>query len=390
MDTRSVAILGSTGSVGTSTLKVVQRYRDRFRVSGLAGGDNIELLAEQIRTISPVVASTKTEEGLNRLKKLLGRRSETRLEYGTEGAEAVATCPGTDVLISAIVGAAGLRPTLAAARKGMTIGLANKEAMVVAGALVSRTVQESGARFLPVDSEHNAIFQALGGAPRESVRKLILTASGGPFFRQPELDLSSVKPAQALAHPNWKMGSKITIDSATMMNKGLEIIEAHWLFGLSSDRIDVVVHPQSVIHSMVEFIDGSIIAQLGVPDMCGPIAYAMAYPNRLDGVMESLNLTRTRELTFFEPDNERFPSMDLAREALQKGETYPAALNGANEVTVQAFLDEKIRFTDIARINREVLLSYRQTSSKTLEDFISADTWGRQKASDLITEKGTN
>ena len=381
---RTIAILGSTGSVGTSTLKVARQFPDRFRVVALAGGDNIQILSEQIKVFRPLLVSTKTEDGMERLRSMVRSEKGITFAWGTQGAQQVASHPDAQIVVSAIVGAAGLRPTLSAAESGKTIALANKESLVVAGALVSKTVRKHGAKLLPVDSEHSAIFQALAGATPQSIRRLILTASGGPFFRQPEKELSTVTPDEALAHPNWKMGSKITIDSATMMNKGLEIIEARWLFDLPSEKISVVVHPQSIVHSMVEYIDGSVIAQLGVPDMCGPIAYALSYPDRLDGVVPSLDFAKIRELSFFDPDSSRFPLVDLAREALQKGETYPAVLNGANEVTVQAFLDRKIRFTDIPRINREVVSSFRQSSTEHLEDYLNADSWGRTRAAELL------
>lgn len=381
MGERSIAILGSTGSIGVSTLSVVEKFSTRFRVCGLAGGDNVELLAEQIDRFKPQAASTRTEEAAEKLRKLLGSRAKcVEILSGANGAERVASLKNVEIVVSAIVGAAGLRPTLAAVEAGKTIALANKESMVVAGALVSREAKRSGSKILPVDSEHNAIFQALGNSPREHVKRLVLTASGGPFFRQPERDLSKVTPAEALNHPNWKMGPKITIDSATLMNKGLEVIEAFWLFGFGLDQIDVVVHPQSVIHSMVEYIDGSVLAQMGVPDMKGPIAFALAYPDRLPNVTESLSFAKVRDLNFFEPDHDRFPSIEIAREALKRGETCPAVLNGSNEVTVKAFLDGKLGFLDIARINREVVLSYRQKNASTLENYLEADLWGREEA----------
>jgi 1-deoxy-D-xylulose-5-phosphate reductoisomerase len=380
MDRRSIVILGSTGSIGTSTLDVVSRYPDRFSVLGLAGGDNLGKLADQIRTHRPRFAATRTEEGMQELRANLGARCETQLLAGVEGAQRLACLDEADVVVSAVVGAAGLRPTLKAVEAGKTVALANKESMVVAGALVRRTAERSGARILPVDSEHSAIFQILQGSRKEFVRRLLLTASGGPFFRQPDRDLSGVSPQEALEHPNWEMGDKITIDSATMMNKGLEIIEARWLFGFPPERIDVVVHPQSIVHSMVEFVDGSVLAQLSVPDMRGPIAHALAYPERLEEAMPGLDLAKIGRLEFFEPDHRRFPSVRLAVEALRMGETYPAVLNGANEVTVRAFLDGRIGFTDIPRINRTVLQAYRQRSCECLEDFLEADAWGRREA----------
>lgn len=385
MARRKIAVLGSTGSIGTTALGVVARYPDRFEVVSLAAGDNIEVAADQVRTFRPKLVSTKSEEGMKRLRERTSSIRGMEYAFGVSGAEQVASLPEIHTVLSAIVGAAGLCPTIAAVRAGKTVALANKESMVVAGALVSRLARQSRAKILPVDSEHNAIYQAIGSAPHDSIRRLILTASGGPFFLRKDLDLSKVKTREALAHPNWKMGEKITIDSATLMNKGLEIIEAHWLFGFPPGRIDVVIHPQSVIHSMVEYIDRSVIAQLGVPDMAGPVSFALAYPDRLDGVMSRVEFTKIKEFTFFEPDHERFPAIALARLALESGETYPAVLNGANEVTVRAFLDGKIGFLDISRINREVLSSYRQTSAEDLEDYISADQWGRTQATKAIS-----
>ncbi|MFH1018372.1 MAG: 1-deoxy-D-xylulose-5-phosphate reductoisomerase [Pseudomonadota bacterium] len=384
MEKRNLAILGSTGSIGTSTLELVSRHPDRFHVVGLAGGDKIDVLAEQVRKFRPLRVATRTEKGLGELRSGLNDLTGIEFLHGTPGAEAVASMPEARIVVSAIVGAAGLKPTLAAARAGKTIALANKETMVVAGALVSQIVREHKAALLPVDSEHSAIFQSLAGSPSGHVRRILLTASGGPFFKKPETDLSKVTPEEALKHPNWKMGPKVTIDSATMMNKGLEIIEARWLFDLPAEKIDVLIHPQSVVHSMVEYIDGSVLAQLGVPDMKGPIAYALAYPDRLADVMTFLNFSSLRELQFFDPDHERFPSIRTAREALERGETYPAVLNGANEVTVAAFLDRKIGFLDISRINRRVLSSYRQRACGALEDFLEADGWGRTEANKLL------
>ena len=387
MARRPIAILGSTGSIGVTALNVVSHYPERFEVVSLAAGDNIDVAAEQVKTFRPRLVSTRTEDGMKRLREKTSGISDVQYAFGVSGAEQVASVPEVHTVLSAIVGAAGLRPTLAALRAGKTVGLANKESMVVAGALVSRLAHDHKATILPVDSEHNAIFQAIGTAPAHSIRRLILTASGGPFFLKKNLDLSTVTRADALNHPNWKMGEKITIDSATLMNKGLEIIEARWLFDFPPSKIDAVIHPQSVIHSMVEYLDGSVIAQMGVPDMAGPIAFALAYPERLDGVMPRLEFTKMKDLTFFEPDHERFPSIRLALAALESGETYPAVLNGANEVTVAAFLRGKIGFPEISRINQEVLSSYRQTSATDLEDYIAADEWGRTQATKVMERR---
>jgi 1-deoxy-D-xylulose-5-phosphate reductoisomerase len=384
---RKIAILGSTGSIGVTALDVLSRYPDRFELVAMAAGDNVELAARQIRVHRPGLVSVRTEEGMERLRENTRDVPGVTYVFGVAGAEKVASLPEAHTVLSSIVGAAGLKPTLAAIRAGKTVALANKESMVVAGALVSRLAHEHGATLLPVDSEHNAIFQAIGTSPRESVRRLVLTASGGPFFLNKDLDLSKVTRAEALAHPNWKMGEKITIDSATLMNKGLEIIEARWLFGFPPSKIDAVIHPQSVIHSMVEFVDGSVLAQLGVPDMAGPIAFALAYPDRLDAVMPRLEFTKIGPMTFFEPDHARFPSIRLALTALESGETYPAVLNGSNEVVVAAFLAGKLSFPDIFRINADVLSSYRQTSAADLEDYIAADEWGRLQATKAMERR---
>lgn len=382
---RKLTLLGSTGSIGTSTLDIVAKHPDQFQIVGLVGGDNIEKLAEQIKQFRPAYAVTRTEKGKDELAKHLKDQTLPKLLWGQTGAEEVSSLAENDMVVSAIVGSAGLRPTMKALEQGKIVALANKESMVVAGALMNRVAKQSGAKILPVDSEHSAIFQSLQGAPLASVKRLLLTASGGPFFLQKEKDLSTVTKAEALRHPNWDMGAKITIDSATMMNKGLEVIEAYWLFGLPVEQIDVIVHPQSIVHSMVEYVDGSIIAQMGVPDMRGPIAYALAYPKRLTNVVPSVDFTQVGQFTFFEPDHERFPCVRLAMEALKRGETHPAVLNGANEVTVQAFLEEQIGFLDIARINQQVLFSYQEKAHQTLEDFLAADAWGRHEAANLIT-----
>jgi 1-deoxy-D-xylulose-5-phosphate reductoisomerase len=300
---------------------------------------------------------------------------------GEEGLHAVATCEEADLVVSALVGAVGLIPTLEAIRAGKTIGLANKEVMVVAGELVTREAAARGVQILPIDSEHNAIFQALAGHPAEAVRRIILTASGGPFLNWPMPELARVTPTDALQHPTWKMGSKITIDSATLMNKGLEVIEARWLFGVDTGRISVVVHPQSVVHSMVEFIDGSIIAQLAVPDMAIPVAYVLAYPDRLPlPHLSSLDLTAGGGLTFSVPDEEKFPCLGLAYRALLRRGTAPAVLNAANEIAVERFLGGDLRFTDIPRLVEEILDAHTPVGDASIDDLIAADNWARQTA----------
>lgn len=382
-----ISILGSTGSVGTSTLKVVSEFKDQFEVVGLAAGSNLDILADQVKKFQPKAVSIKSETDLTSLKFKLGGTKMPEVYFGVEGAKQIATLSEVTTVMSSIVGSAGLLPTIAAIEAKKNIGLANKESMVVAGAYVSKKAHDNNVKILPVDSEHSAIFQSLAGAPMKEVRRLILTASGGPFYLKKDLDLSTVKKEQALKHPNWSMGNKITIDSATLMNKGLEVIEAKWLFDTPISKIDVVIHPQSIVHSMVEYVDGSIIAQLGDHDMVGPIAYALGYPNRLNGVLPSLSLEKMQNLQFYKPDHERFPAILLARESLEMGETFPAVLNGANEATVDAFLHDQISFTDIIDINKRVLHSYKQTASSSLEDFLAADQWGRKEAQNWIQKR---
>ncbi|MCB0308627.1 MAG: 1-deoxy-D-xylulose-5-phosphate reductoisomerase [Bdellovibrionales bacterium] len=386
---KNVAILGSTGSIGKTALAFIEKHPNDFKVVAMTAGDNIELLEAQIQQFNPEFVSTRSENALSQLRQNLAHQMSRKIDFdfGTRGAETVGAFPKADIVLSAIVGAAGLRPTIAAAKAGKTIALANKESLVVAGAFVTQTAKENGATILPVDSEHSAIFQCMLNSQPDDIERLILTASGGPFFLQPELDLSSITKEQALKHPNWSMGEKITIDSATMMNKGLEAIEACWLFDMPSKKVGVVVHPQSIIHSMVEYIDGSVIAQLGVPDMTGPIAYALAYPKRLPKAIERLNFSKLKTLTFFEADHHRFPSVNLALHAFNHGPTFPAVLNGSNEVTVRAFLDGKIQFTDIAAINEAVLFKYSSQSASCLEDFIEADQWGRHQAEHSVRHK---
>lgn len=380
---KSIAILGSTGSIGVSTLDVVRQHPDRFSVAGLAAGNNIGLLADQIREFRPRVVSVKDASSIDALRAALGNECPEIL-CGTEGAAAVAAADEAELVISAIVGAAGLVPTVTAIKAGKHIGLANKETMVVAGRLVSDLARQHGVEIIPVDSEHSAIYQSLAGHRHEDVLRVILTASGGPFLNTPAEDILKVTPAQALRHPKWNMGAKITIDSATLMNKGLEVIEAHWLFDMPAEKIGVVVHPQSIIHSMVEYIDGCVMAQLGVPDMRAPIAYAMAWPERCPSGIERLDLTRSGTLTFQEPDTGRFPSLRLAYEALKAARTYPAVLNAANEIAVAAFLDGRIGFTGIPELVDKTMQAHVAWEPVELDEYIQADQWARQTAEQMI------
>ena len=380
---RTIALLGSTGSIGVSTLDLVRRFPERFKVCGLVAGKNLKRLASQIREFAPRCVAIKNEEDVPRLRKLL---SHNRVEvlYGERGAAAVSTGQEVDVVVAAIVGGAGLLPTLAAVRAGKEVALANKEALVMAGEIFVSAAKQKGVRLLPVDSEHSAIFQCLQGNRRDEVDKLILTASGGPFLRTPLKLLNRVTVAQALKHPNWKMGRKITIDSATMMNKGLEVVEARWEFDMDPGRIDVVIHPQSVVHSMVRYQDGSIIAQLGIPDMRIPIAYALTYPHRLKGGWKPLELTQQGELSFLPVDSKRFPALRLAYAALKEGGTMPVALNASNEVAVAAFLERRIGFRDIHRIIDKTMQGHAPQRPKEIDAILEVDRWAREKASSLI------
>jgi 1-deoxy-D-xylulose-5-phosphate reductoisomerase len=383
---KTIALLGSTGSIGMSTLDLVRQFPERFNVYGMVAGVNLKRLTAQIREFSPRLVSIMHEKDVRRLRQLLnGHRVE--ILWGEAGAAEVARASEVDVVLAAIVGGAGLVPTFAALSAGKEIALANKEALVMAGELFVRAAREKGVSLLPVDSEHSAIFQCLQGNRRDEVDKLILTASGGPFLRTPLKRLGRVTVAQALKHPNWKMGRKITIDSATMMNKGLEVVEASWEFQMAPENIEVVIHPQSVVHSMVRYQDGSVIAQLGVPDMRIPIAYALAYPHRLKGKWEALELTRHGELNFLKVEQKRFPALRLAYEALREGGSMPAVLNAANEVSVEAFLGGRIGFRDIHRIIDKTMQRHLPTHPKEIGEILAVDRWARETATSLLNQK---
>ncbi|MDP2805492.1 MAG: 1-deoxy-D-xylulose-5-phosphate reductoisomerase, partial [Gallionellaceae bacterium] len=371
-----ITVLGSTGSIGKSTLDVIARHPERYQIFALTASQQDELLFEQCRQFNPKFAVMMDEAAATRLAqkiKSAGLKIETLC--GIDALEQVSAAPEVDAVMAAIVGAAGLRPTLAAARAGKRILLANKETLVMAGRIFMDAVKQSGSALLPIDSEHNAIFQALpnqysGDLSAGGVSKILLTASGGPFRNTPLSDLQQVTPDQACAHPNWSMGRKISVDSATMMNKGLEVIEAHWLFNAPADAIQVVVHPQSVIHSMVQYVDGSVLAQLGNPDMRTPIAYGLAYPERIDAGVAPLDLFKIARLDFVEPDFERFPCLALAYRALRAGGTAPALMNAANEVAVDAFLNQRIAFLDIPRLIADVLDKVSSHEVKNLDDVL--------------------
>jgi 1-deoxy-D-xylulose-5-phosphate reductoisomerase len=388
---KRLSLLGSTGSVGEQVLAVAEAFPERYRVVALAAGHNVEKLVDQVRRFRPQRVSLADSAGAEALGAALGD-IDVEILYGDEGLEAVAVHP-SDLLVSGLVGAVGLAPTLAAIRAGRDIALANKEVLVMAGALVLREVQAHGVTLLPVDSEHSAIFQVLAGQRREDVARLILTASGGPFRNWEAERIAQASVEEALAHPNWDMGPKISVDSATLMNKGLEVIEARWLFDMPPDRVDVVVHPQSIIHSLVEFHDGSVLAQLGLPDMRIPIAVALAHPERLPLDLPRLDLAALGRLDFEAPDRKRFPCLDLAFAALRADEAAPAVLNAANEVAVAAFLEGRIGFPGIGDVNSAVLNAHLARSGTTplrdLEDVIAADGWARARAGEWIeSERG--
>lgn len=378
-----LAILGSTGSVGRQALQVADGLAGEIKPVALSAGGNKELLLEQVRRYRPEVVSVGTETDARWLQQMLGHRSGTGVYHGREGLLAVATASGADTVLTAISGAAGLEPTLAAIRAGKQIALANKETLVAAGELVMNEANCRGTAIAPVDSEHSAVWQCLNGEDRGDVSRIILTASGGPFRDWTREEMAGVTPDMALKHPNWQMGPKITVDSATLMNKGLEVIEARWLFDVGYDKISVVIHPQSIIHSMVEFRDGAVMAQLGVPDMRLPIQYALLYPRRLAGGAPGLRWP-VQDLTFREPDLQRFPALALAYEAGRVGGTMPAVLNAANEVAVGAFLAGRTGFTDIAGIVAKVMQAHDPVRYTALEEVLDADRWARAAAEALL------
>ena len=375
---RNVVLLGSTGSIGTSTIKVAADLPDRIRLVALAAGNNAECLLEQTRKHRPEAISIADPAKAKELRSLLG--TGTEVFSGAEGLVKLATLPGADIVLIAIVGTAGLQPALAAIRAGKDIAVASKEILVMAGEIVMREARRQGVKVLTVDSEHSAIFQCLDGKPTDSVRRLWLTASGGPFRTTPKEEFPAITVERALKHPSWVMGRKITIDSATLFNKGLEMIEARWLFDVEMARVSVVVHPQSVVHSMVEFVDGSLLAQLSTPDMCLPIQYALTYPDRAPSDRVQTNLARLGSLTFEEPDPERFPALELARRAGEVGGTLPAVLNAANEVAVEAFINRQITFPDISAVVRRSMDRHQVVAHPSLAQIIAADAWARTEA----------
>lgn len=382
---KQIAILGSTGSIGRQTLEVVDLFPNELKVVALSAGRNRQALLQQCRQYKPLVVSLELEEDAGWLQEqLAGEGLRPEIHHGLSGLVAVATCPEAYTVVTALSGAIGLIPTCAAIQAKKQIALANKETLVAAGDYVTKLAAQNEVKILPVDSEHSAIWQCLHGEAKQSVQRLLLTASGGPFRQYHPEDLSQVTPQMALKHPNWSMGQKITIDSATLMNKGLEVIEAKWLFNIDFDHIDVVIHPQSIIHSMVEYGDGSILAHLGMPDMRIPIQYALSYPARWFNQLPRLKVTDLKGLTFEEPDTKRFPSLALAYQAGRQGGTAPAVLNAANEVAVHAFLAGQIKFLDIPQVVERTLNQHKVITPSSLEEIIETDRWARAEAAKII------
>jgi len=383
---KRLSILGSTGSIGVNTLRIVSQFPERFEVIGLSAGLNTELLKQQISQFRPKIVSVLNKELSEALRKEISH-IPVEIVHGVEGLIRAATHPEVDQVVSAIVGAVGLIPTLSAIKTGKHIALANKETLVTAGKIVMAEAKENHVQIVPVDSEHSAIFQALLGHRKEDVHRLILTASGGPFLNLPASRLHEVTVKEALNHPRWEMGKKITIDSASLMNKGLEVIEAHWLFNIPVDKIAILIHPQSVVHSMVEYVDGSMVAQMGVADMEIPISYALSFPERLSLDLPHLDLPRNESLSFSLPDPERFPCLKLAYQSIEIGETMPAVLNAANEIAVSAFLEGSLKFTEIPLFLQRVMGEHQVRTVHTVEDILRADHWARER-SKAILERG--
>ena len=383
---KNLSILGSTGSIGQNTLKIVALFPERFPVKALTAATNVDLLARQIDAFGPELAAVIDEPHAEQLKKKIRPDSEVEIVYGEEGYQKAASLVSVDMVVAAMVGAAGLVPTLAGISAGKDIALANKETLVMAGKMVMDLAKEKNVNILPVDSEHSAIFQSLGSNRKQDMDKIFLTASGGPFLHTPKTEFANITPKEALAHPNWDMGNKISIDSATLMNKGLEVIEAAALFDVTVDQIEVVVHPQSIVHSMVGYKDGSVLAQMGVPDMKGAIAYALSYPERMAIQQPLPNFADIGSLTFEKPDLERFPCLALAFEACRTGHTLPVVLNAVNEIAVQRFLEFALPFEGIARVVQKVMDRHDIRTDPDLAAILEADEWARQQAEVVMTQ----
>jgi len=382
---KQLSILGSTGSIGCNALAIIEMFPEQFGIKALAAGTNIELLAGQIKRFSPELAVVIDENRALELKRILPSKARVEIMYGEDGYRAAATHGSVDMVVSAMVGAAGLAPTLAAIEAGKDIALANKESIVMAGEIVSKRADEKGINILPIDSEHSAVFQCIVGQRKEDLDSILLTGSGGPFLNRPASEFASITPEDALAHPTWRMGKKISVDSATLMNKGLEVIEAKSLFKVSLDMIKVLIHPQSMIHSMVSFRDGSIIAQLGIPDMKVAIAYAMSYPERLPLRQPIPDFVNIDPLTFKKPDLDKFPCLALAYRAGKAGGTLPAVLNASNEMAVRAFLDRRIPFVKISEVIGRIMEIHSVVANPELSDIIEADRWARKIADELMS-----
>lgn len=377
---KKIAILGSTGSIGVSSLKVIELNPDKYKVIGLAVGRNLDLLLEQIEKFHPRVVAIGDENLAQTLKDQFGRSSGPEIFSGVEGFKQLASYEEVDTVISAMSGAAGMVPTYAAVEAGKHVALANKETMVMAGPLIMDLAKKRGISILPIDSEHSAVLQSLQGHRKEDLKRIILTASGGPFRDIPIEEMEGLTPEMALKHPNWNMGKKITIDSSTLMNKGLEVIEARWLFDLDMDQISIVIHPESIIHSMVEYIDGSIIAQMGIPDMITPISYALSYPRHMRTQLQPLNIEEIGVLNFQKPDQQRFRCLALALSASEEGGTMPTVLNGANEIAVESFLKGEIGFLQIPALIERTMEAHSSFPIKAIDDVIEADNWARNTA----------
>jgi len=378
---KRLSILGSTGSIGKSTIEVINKHPDKFKVVGLAAKNSVQLLQSQIKLLKPEVVAVFDESAASTLRKM---DLPVEILTGEQGLVRVATLENADMVVSAVVGSAGLVPTYEAVKAGKDVALATKEALVMAGSIVISEAFKRGVRIIPVDSEHSAVFQCLDGRDISEVEKIILTASGGPFRKKNISELDAITPDDALKHPTWDMGRKISIDSATLMNKGLEVIEACRLFNMPPEKVEVVIHPQSIIHSMVKFIDGSIMAQMSVPDMKGPISYALSYPQRFAEALPALNLSDVRELTFEAPDMKKHPSLALSYDAIRTGGTMPCVLNAANEIAVEAFLDRRISFTSIPRVVSMTMAEHRVLMADTIEEIIKVSDWAKMKAAEIV------
>ncbi len=386
---KKLALLGSTGSIGCNTLNIVAKFPERFQIKTLTAKSNIERLADQIEAFNPEAVAVFDQAAAKQLKSLLPAGQHVEIMCGPDGYRAAAAWDGVDMTVGAMVGAAGLEPIIAAVSAGKDIALANKETLVMAGELVKAAVAQKGVRLLPIDSEHSAVFQCLHGHRLQDLSKIILTASGGPFLTMPAGEFHRITPALALKHPNWQMGAKITVDSASLMNKGLEVIEAKWLFNLDVSQIEVMVHPQSIVHSMVAFCDGAMLAQLGIPDMQEAIAYALSYPERISLKQPLPDLSGIEGLTFQRPDLERFPCLQLAFDALEEGGSMPTVMNAANEVAVQAFLSDRLPFIQIPVLIRATMEAHKSQKVTDLAAILSVDAWARQKAQSLVAKHST-